>query len=138
MAESSGSPALLGILLVAFIGGLILNIMPCVLPVLSIKLTGLLQHSGQSHATVVKGALASAAGILVSFQGLAIAAILARQAGHAIGWGIQFQNPTFVTFLMMVVLLFALNLWGVFEIHMPHWAGHAARRASDEETLTAH
>src|SRR5438105_1048448 len=67
MAESSGSPALLGILFVAFIGGLILNIMPCVLPVLSIKLTGLLQHSGQSHATVVKGALASAAGILVSF-----------------------------------------------------------------------
>ncbi len=134
----SGSPALLGMLLVAFLGGLILNVMPCVLPVLSIKLTGLLQHSGQSHSTVVKGALASAAGILVSFQGLAVAAVLARQAGHAIGWGIQFQNPVFVTFLLIVVLLFALNLWGIFEINMPHVVGRFATTYGYHETLTAH
>ncbi len=132
------SPALFGMLLVAFLGGLILNVMPCVLPVLSIKLTGFLQHSGQSSSVVVKSALASAAGILVSFEGLALAAILVRKAGHAIGWGIQFQNPYFVIFLFIVVLLFALNLWGVFEINAPRWVGHFATTYGYHETLPAH
>ncbi len=132
------SPALLGMLFVAFLGGLILNVMPCVLPVLSIKLTGLLRHSGQSSSYVVKSALASAAGILVSFEGLALAAVFARKAGHAIGWGIQFQNPFFVIFLLIVVLLFALNLWGLFEIKTPRWVGHFATTYGYHETLPAH
>ena len=72
------------------------------------------------------GALATTAGILVSFWALAGAAILARQAGAAIGWGVQFQQPGFVAFLAVVVLLFSLNLWGLFEIPLP--ARLAARR----------
>jgi thiol:disulfide interchange protein len=137
--QSATTPrSLLWILLLGFLGGVILNVMPCVLPVLSIKLAGLLQHSGQSAAYIIKSSLASALGILVSFEALALVAILARRAGHAIGWGIQFQNPFFVTFLMLVVLFFALNLWGVFEIQMPRFLGRVATRKGDQESFAAH
>jgi suppressor for copper-sensitivity B len=63
--------------------------------------------------------LATAVGILLSFWGLALAAIAARSAGSAVGWGVQFQEPLFVTFLAVVVILFCLNLWGLFEIRLP-------------------
>lgn len=125
-------------LLLAFVGGVLLNVMPCVLPVLGIKLAGLLQHSGQSKKAVVQSSLASAAGIIVSFLALAVAAILLRQAGHAVGWGIQFQNPVFVTFLLVVVLLFGFNLWGFFEIQMPRFLGHFASSFGYHESLSAH
>lgn len=116
---SVASGLTLSILLLAFLGGVILNVMPCVLPVLSIKLIGLLQHGGQSRGIVTRDALASAAGILVSFLILALAAIGARHAGQSVGWGIQFQNPFFIAFLAIVLVLFTLNLWGVFEITLP-------------------
>ncbi len=108
-----------GILLLALLGGFILNGMPCVLPILSLKLFGLVKASGSSARAVRTGALATTAGILVSFWALAGAAVLARRAGAAIGWGVQFQQPGFVAFLTVVVLLFALNLWGLFEIPLP-------------------
>ncbi len=136
--SAAKGPGLFVMVLFALVGGLILNVMPCVLPVLSIKLAGLLQHSHQSPAHVVQSSLASAAGILVSFWALAGLAIAARAAGHAVGWGIQFQNPWFVIFLMMVVLMFALNLWGVFEILTPRFLGHFATSFGYHETLTAH
>jgi suppressor for copper-sensitivity B len=106
-------------LLLALLGGLILNAMPCVLPVLSLKVFGLVRSAGQGRSEVVRGALATAAGILASFLALAIAAIAARAAGAAVGWGIQFQRPGFVAFLASVVVLFCLNLWGLFEIPLP-------------------
>jgi suppressor for copper-sensitivity B len=106
-------------LLLALLGGLILNAMPCVLPVLSLKVFGLVRSAGQGRSEVVRGALATAAGILISFLALALAAIAARAAGAAVGWGIQFQRPGFVAFLAVVVVLFCLNLWGLFEIPLP-------------------
>ena len=106
-------------LLFAVFGGLVLNAMPCVLPVLSLKLFGLVRSAGHSRAEVVRGALATAAGILASFWALGIAAVVARAAGAAVGWGVQFQRPGFVAFLAIVVVLFCLNLWGLFEIHLP-------------------
>ncbi len=106
-------------LLLGLLGGLILNAMPCVLPVLSLKVFGLVKSAGQGRAQVVVGALATAAGILFSFWALAAAAILARSAGAAVGWGVQFQEPTFVAALAVVVVLFCLNLWGLFEIPLP-------------------
>jgi suppressor for copper-sensitivity B len=106
-------------LLLALVGGLILNAMPCVLPVLSLKVFGLVRSAGQGRSEVVRGALATAAGILVSFLALALAAIAARAAGTAVGWGVQFQRPGFVAFLAVVVVLFCLNLWGLFEIPLP-------------------
>jgi len=107
------------LLLLAALGGLILNAMPCVLPVLSLKALSLVKSAGQSRAMVTSGALATSAGIILSFLALAIAAIVAKQAGNAVGWGVQFQQPGFVAALAVVVTLFCLNLWGLFEIQLP-------------------
>jgi suppressor for copper-sensitivity B len=115
-------PSVLLMLGLAVLGGLILNAMPCVLPVLSLKVFGLMRSAGHGRAEVVRGALATAAGILVSFWTLALAAIAARAAGSAVGWGVQFQRPGFVAFLAVIVVLFCLNLWGLFEIPLPQWA----------------
>jgi thiol:disulfide interchange protein len=110
---------LFGILLLGVLGGLVLNAMPCVLPVLSLKLVGILQHAGRDRRAIVVGGLATSAGIVTSFLALAALAIGVRAAGGLVGWGVQFQNPTFVTFLAIVVLLFSLNLWGLFEVPLP-------------------
>ncbi|HEV7508447.1 MAG TPA: thioredoxin family protein [Thermoanaerobaculia bacterium] len=114
-----GGTSLALMLFLALLGGLILNVMPCVLPVLSLKIFGLVRSAAHGRAEVTRGALATAAGMLVSFWALALAAIGARAAGAAVGWGVQFQRPGFVAFLAVVVVLFCLNLWGLFEIHLP-------------------
>lgn len=106
-------------LALAFIGGVILNAMPCVLPVLSLKIFGLVKSAGQGRAHLVTGTLATTGGILVSFWALALAAVVAAGAGAAVGWGVQFQQPAFVAFLTVVVVLFSLNMWGLFEIQLP-------------------
>jgi thiol:disulfide interchange protein len=119
--RSGGSGASLAwMLALALVGGLILNAMPCVLPVLSLKVFGLVRSAGHGRAEVVRGALATSAGILVSFWALALTAVAARSAGAAVGWGVQFQRPGFVAFLAVVVVLFCLNLWGLFEISLPY------------------
>jgi thiol:disulfide interchange protein len=118
-ASPAAGPSLLWVLLVGLLGGLILNAMPCVLPVLSIKVFGLVRSASHGRAEVARGALATSAGILVSFWALALAAVAARAAGAAVGWGVQFQHPGFVAFLTVVVVLFCLNLWGLFEIQLP-------------------
>lgn len=118
-APPAPARGLAGMLFLALVGGLILNAMPCVLPVLSLKVFGMVRSAGQGRSEVVRGALATAAGILVSFWALAIAAIAAKAAGAAVGWGVQFQRPGFVAFLAVVVVLFCLNLWGLFEIPLP-------------------
>ncbi|HKH46467.1 MAG TPA: thioredoxin family protein [Thermoanaerobaculia bacterium] len=118
----TAAPAAAGLpwmLALALLGGLILNAMPCVLPVLSLKVFGLVRSAGHGRMEVVRGALATSAGILVSFWALALAAVAARAAGAAVGWGVQFQRPGFVAFLAVVVVLFCLNLWGLFEISLP-------------------
>ncbi|MCM2269839.1 MAG: hypothetical protein NDJ75_07045, partial [Thermoanaerobaculia bacterium] len=124
--------SLAGILLLALLGGFILNGMPCVLPILSLKLFGLVKAAGQSRASVRAGAVATAAGIVISFWALALAALAARGAGAAIGWGVQFQQPGFVAFLAVVILLFTLNLWGLFEIPLPARLARLAEAGSGE------
>ena len=125
-ADGDGSPdagaggtSVAAMLLLAVLGGLILNAMPCVLPVLSLKIFGLVRSAGHGRREVVSGALATSAGILLSFLVLAFAAIAARAAGAAVGWGVQFQRPGFVAFLAVIVVLFSLNLWGLFEVPLP-------------------
>ncbi len=134
---SGGGGSLVLTLLLGLLGGLILNAMPCVLPVLSLKVFGLVRSAGAGRSGVVVGALATAAGILLSFWARAVAAIGARAAGAAIGWGIQFQQPAFVAVLAVVVVLFCLNLWGLFEVQLP---GAVARRIGDggREGLAGH
>ena len=105
----------------AFLGGLILNLMPCVLPVLSIKLLGAISYGGAGLGVIRQGFLASAAGIVVSFMALAAAAIGVKEAGIAVGWGIQFQQPLFLTVLALILVAFAANLWGLFEVGLPSW-----------------
>lgn len=108
-------------LLLALLGGLVLNIMPCVLPVLSVKLLGAVKHGGGNTREVRQSFLATTAGILVFFLLLAGLTIAAKQAGQAVGWGFHFQSPQFLTFLAVLILLFAANLMGWFEIRLPAW-----------------
>lgn len=136
-AVGTGGVGLPTILALALLGGLILNVMPCVLPVLSLKVFGLVRSAEEGRRHVTMGGLATAAGILVSFWALALAAIVARSAGAAVGWGVQFQQPGFVAFLAVVVILFSLNLWGLFEIELPQVLARTAG-ASSGEGLAGH
>ena len=105
-----------GILALAFLGGLILNIMPCVLPVLSLKVFSLLKHAGQARGDALRHGLAYTAGVVISFVALAGALFSLRALGERIGWGFQLQSPGFVLVLSVVFFLFGLNLMGVFEL----------------------
>ena len=125
------------VLVLGLLGGLVLNAMPCVLPVLSIKVFSLVKASALSRRDVVLAGLATSLGILASFWALAAAALLARRAGAAVGWGVQFQQPGFVAFLAVVVVLFALNMWGVFEIHLPQGLARIAG-GGRQEGLAGH
>ncbi len=107
------------ILLLALLGGLILNLMPCVLPVLSLKLLGVVQHGGGERSAVRLSFLASSAGIFTSFMLLAGVLIALKAGGASIGWGIQFQQPVFLVAMTVIVTLFACNLFGLFHIHLP-------------------
>ena len=111
-----------------FLGGLILNLMPCVLPVLSIKLLSVVGQGGRERREIRIGFLASAAGIIFSFLVLAAGLIAVKAAGMTVGWGIQFQQPLFLAAMAVVVTLFACNLFGFFEIHLPSSLGTAAAR----------
>ncbi len=106
---------ILGALLFAFLGGIVLNLMPCVLPVLSFKMIGLAQ-SGESLAKARSHALWYTAGVLVSFAAIGLLVIALRSAGQALGWGFQLQQPGFVAILIYVLLAVGLSLSGVFTI----------------------
>jgi thiol:disulfide interchange protein len=112
-AEGLSLPALLSL---AILGGLILNLMPCVFPVLSIKAIGLVEQAKKHPSAVRTKGLLFAAGVICSMLALAGALLALRAGGEQIGWGFQLQSPLFVT--LMVYLLFAvgLNLSGVFEV----------------------
>ncbi|MCB2102675.1 MAG: copper-binding protein, partial [Rhodobacterales bacterium] len=135
MADGRG---LLAILALAVLGGLILNLMPCVLPVLSIKVLGVMGHGGGDRGRVRLSFLASAAGILVSFLALAGTLIALKAGGMAVGWGIQFQHPWFLTAMMLVVGLFACNLWGFFEVRLPGWLSSVGSTGNGSHGLGGH
>jgi thiol:disulfide interchange protein DsbD len=103
-------------LLYAFIGGLILNIMPCVLPVIALKILGFINHAQHEPHRVRALGLIYALGVLVSFLALAAIVIGVKAAGHHAGWGMQFGNPEFIVVLTTLITLVALNLFGVFEV----------------------
>ena len=123
MIASAGSVPTRGIftfLFFGFLGGIILNLMPCVLPVISLKIFGFIQHAGQSRQKILRSGIAFAGGIFAWFIGLALLLIVLKAAGREITWGgFQFTNPYFVLALSVIVLVFALDLFGVFEISLP-------------------
>lgn len=133
IASASTTTGLAKFLLFGFIGGFILNLMPCVLPVISLKIFGFVQHAGQSRRRIFRSGLAFVAGIFACFLGLAVVLIALKAAGREITWALQFTNPFFVIAMSALVLVFALNLFGVFEISLPQWLARGAVGASARE-----
>ena len=129
-SAAGGAKSLAVILMLAVLGGLILNLMPCVLPVLSIKLLGVVGHGGGENRTVRLSFVASAAGILAAFAVLAAALIALKAGGMIVGWGIQFQQPWFLIAMTLMVTAFACNLWGFFEFRLPRWAADWGEHSS--------
>ncbi len=114
------------VLALALLGGLILNLMPCVLPVLSLKLLRVVGHGGAAKGAVRASFLASAAGVVSSLLVLGAALAGLKAGGLAIGWGVQFQQPAFLIAMVLLLTLFACNLWGWFEVPLPGWLGGLA------------
>ena len=117
-AEESSAGTLI-LLLSALLGGIILNLMPCVLPVLSLKLFSLIKQAGESRKRLLTLGIATTAGILTSFWVLAgIVAVIKAGGGNA-GWGMQFQSAGFIAFMVVILTAFAMSFFGVFEIWIP-------------------
>lgn len=104
------------VLILAFIGGMILNLMPCVLPVVSFKILSFVKMAGQCRAKTLQHGVAFSAGVIVSFWVLAGLLLLLQTYGHSVGWGFQLQEPIFIALLAALLLVFGLSLFGVFEI----------------------
>ena len=115
-APDAGATSLIGTLFLALLGGLVLNLMPCVFPVLGIKIMGFVNQSGSDKAKVVQHGLVFTAGVLVSFWALAGLLLALRAGGSQLGWGFQLQSPAFVFGMAAFLLIFALNLSGLFEV----------------------
>ena len=115
-------------LVFAFIGGLILNAMPCVLPVIALKILGFVQQSKEAPQKVRRLGLIYGLGVLVSFLVLAVLVIAVKEAGRVPSWGMQFQKLQFLIPMTILVLLVALNLFGVFEVTL---SGRAMGAASE-------
>jgi thiol:disulfide interchange protein/DsbC/DsbD-like thiol-disulfide interchange protein len=135
---SSGPPeqGLFRMGLFAFLGGLLLNVMPCVLPVLTLKLYGLLHQESADRSAHRTAGLAYTAGVLTSFLVLAGVVLGLRSAIGGVGWGFQFQYPPYVATLGAVVFAFALSMFGVFEI--PAFGANRASGATDKEGWQGH
>lgn len=111
---------LISALFSGFLGGLILNLMPCVLPVISLKIFSFIAQAGEAPSRIFRHGVAFSVGIFSWFLALGTIVIMLKSGGAQVTWGaFQFQNPLFVIGLSVVVFLFALNLFGVFEISLP-------------------
>ena len=132
-SETAASAGILVLLFFALIGGMILNLMPCVLPVLSLKLFSLIKQAGESRGRLLALGGATTAGILCSFWVLAAVVAAVKAGGGSAGWGMQFQSAGFIAFMAAILTAFAMSFFGVFELWLP-WsattkmdaAGHKA------------
>ena len=113
---AAASAGLLGTVLLAFLGGVVLNLMPCVFPVLGIKVLGFVNQAGSDRGKIVLHGLVFTAGVLASFWALAGALLALRAGGEQLGWGFQLQSAAFVYGMAVFMLVFALNLSGLFEV----------------------
>lgn len=126
----------------AFVGGMILNLMPCVLPVISFKVLSFVKMARESRTTTIKHGLSFSLGVVVSFWVLAGLLLTLRAYGKAVGWGFQLQEPLFVGVLAGVMFLLSLSLLGVFELGMSlsSWAGqveHSTKKEAPEGLFTS-
>ena len=116
VSAPAGRASLALMLVYAFLGGLILNVMPCVLPVIALKILGFVNQAREEPRRVRRLGLVYALGVLVSFLALAALVIGVKAAGQKAGWGMQFSHPQFIVGMTVLVTLVALNLFGVFEV----------------------
>ena len=116
LASSSPFSNLFFALLAGFIAGIILNVMPCVLPILSIKVIGFIHRAQQTKAERTKSALFYMLGTISAFVALALVVVILKQIGTEIGWGFQFQHPSFILALVILIFIFSLSLFDVYEL----------------------
>jgi thiol:disulfide interchange protein DsbD len=128
---AAASAGLLGTVLLAFLGGVVLNLMPCVFPVLGIKVLGFVNQAGSDRGKIVLHGLVFTAGVLASFWALAGALLALRAGGEQLGWGFQLQSAAFVYGMAIFMFVFALNLSGLFEVGLSA-TGAAAGLQSQE------
>ncbi|MBK1830961.1 thioredoxin family protein [Verrucomicrobiaceae bacterium R5-34] len=119
--ESASAGKLLGVMGGMLLGGLILNLMPCVFPVIGLKIMGFAQQAGEEKSKIVMHGLTFTAGVLISFWALSGLLLSLRNAalsgsGKEVGWGYQLQDPYVVVVLLLLMFIMALNMFGVFEI----------------------
>ena len=131
--SSGGATSLWQNLLLGFLGGLILNVMPCVLPVIALKILGFVHQAGQSRGRSLRLGLAFTGGVFAFFLGLAALIAGLRAAGTELNWAFQFQNPWFVGGMAAVLLAFALSLLGLFEVALPAGMNNAVSRMGNSE-----
>lgn len=117
--QNENSAGTLALLFFAFIGGIILNLMPCVLPVLSLKIFSLVKQAGNSRKRLLTSGLCTTAGILVSFWVLAAIIGIVKVGGGNAGWGMQFQSAGFIAFMAVILTAFAMSFFGLFEVWLP-------------------
>lgn len=110
------------VLVFALLGGMLLNVMPCVLPVLSLKVLGFVNQARESPRRVLVSGLVFALGVYVSFLALALVVVGLKVAGSQVGWGFQLQEPRFVVVISAVIFAFGLSLFGVFSVELPGMA----------------
>ncbi|USD66081.1 protein-disulfide reductase DsbD domain-containing protein [Vibrio sp. SCSIO 43136] len=122
IVQSTSQSSLLQMILFAFLGGLVLNIMPCVLPVLGMKLSSVISSQGLEKRQIRLQFFASAMGVLASFWLIAGALAVLKVSGSAIGWGVQFQSGWFIGLMVLVTAIFGANMLGLFEIRLPSQA----------------
>ena len=132
-AQAGASRPLAGVLWAAFLGGLLLNLMPCVLPVIALKIFNFTQQSGEDPRKVFRLGLSFCAGVAVFFLGLAAAVIVLQKAGQTLNWGFQFQNPWILVGLISALFVFGMNLLGVFEITLSSEANQTLSQLSSKE-----
>ncbi len=133
VAPGANQPGLWQALLFGFLGGLILNLMPCVLPVISLKIFGFIRQAGDHPERILRHGLAFIAGIFVWFLGLGLVIVGLKLGGSEVTWAFQFQNPWFNFIISCIVVVFALNLFGVFEIVLPGRTTTALADVSSQE-----
>ena len=117
-STTTASTNLFILIALAFIGGMILNLMPCVFPVIGLKIMGFVEQAGEDHRKIALHGLIFTSGVLVSFWVLSALLLLLRAGGEQLGWGFQLQEPWFNYGLILLMLAFALSLSGVFEFGM--------------------
>lgn len=122
----------------AFLGGFILNFMPCVLPVILLKIFSLTKYGGASSSAVRSALFLSVMGILSSFMILGLVPIFLNLLGISFGWGMQFQEPIFLVFMMLILTLFTANFWGFYEIILPSKVTALGYEYSDKQGNAGH